>query len=679
MSQQHPPEARVTVDIENIGGIDQRTLEFDPGVTVLIGENATNRTSMLRSIMAACGSDRAYLKADADEGHVTLNIGDTTYTRRFERRNDGVTTDGSPLLTDAHRIKAADYFAFLLADNQARLSVLDPEADLRDIVMAPVDTGAIEEEIEQLQDELQAVTEAIDRRETLQNEKLPGLEADREELQDKLEDLEVQLAETEAELEEADEDVETSKEQQERIDLLTSDLGDAREERDRFDSRIQDEEGALTEARSEYETVQKELDALSVPDEAGRDAIENELNDLRDQREKLNEVINTLTTIIAFNEERLTGDSTVSDAVETALNEPMESEKGSGQTAEDLTRQLTEPAASEETIRCWTCGQQAATSQIEETIESLREEVQARRTTRAEIEDEIDKLETELNTFREKQREQQRLEKRAASIEDSIEETEDRIASLKEQREHAANRVTELEDKLAELETDDEAYSRVIELHSKITELETKLTQKEDQLSEKKDEIKSIQEVITELTGVEEQRGELEAELENKKRRIESLQEEVVEAFNEHMDTLLEKLAYENIERVWLERRQEEVQHGRRKVEETVFDLHVVRETPDGTVFEDTPGIQHLSESERNIVGLVFALVGYLAHDVYEDVPFMLLDSLEAMDAERIATVVEYFSRHTDYLVASLLPETQEPLLTTVDPETVDRVNSTEG
>jgi hypothetical protein len=53
----------------------------------------------------------------------------------------------------------------------------------------------------------------------------------------------------------------------------------------------------------------------------------------------------------------------------------------------------------------------------------------------------------------------------------------------------------------------------------------------------------------------------------------------------------------------------------------------------------------------------VFALAGYLAHEVYEEVPFILLDSLEAIDSDRIATLVEYMEGYADYLVAALLPE----------------------
>ena len=53
----------------------------------------------------------------------------------------------------------------------------------------------------------------------------------------------------------------------------------------------------------------------------------------------------------------------------------------------------------------------------------------------------------------------------------------------------------------------------------------------------------------------------------------------------------------------------------------------------------------------------MFALAGYLVHEVYETVPFMLLDSLEAIDSERIADLVEYVADYAEFLVVALLPE----------------------
>ncbi|MFC6725310.1 chromosome segregation protein SMC, partial [Halobium palmae] len=144
-------------------------------------------------------------------------------------------------------------------------------------------------------------------------------------------------------------------------------------------------------------------------------------------------------------------------------------------------------------------------------------------------------------------------------------------------------------------------------------------------------------------------------ELESLRTRIERLEREAVEAFNGHMDELLAVLGYGNLDRIWIERREERVREGRERVDRARFDLHIVRTADDGTAYEDT--IHHLSESEREVTGLVFALAGYLAHEVYEVVPFVLLDSLEAIDSARIAALVEYFEEYAPNIVVALLPE----------------------
>jgi len=43
-------------------------------------------------------------------------------------------------------------------------------------------------------------------------------------------------------------------------------------------------------------------------------------------------------------------------------------------------------------------------------------------------------------------------------------------------------------------------------------------------------------------------------------------------------------------------------------------------------------------------------------------VPFILLDSLEAIDANRIASLVDYFAGYATYLVVALLPEDAQAL-----------------
>lgn len=58
MATQDGPEA-VTVSVRNLGGIESEELTFERGVTLLTGRNATNRTSVLRSVAAGLGGRTA--------------------------------------------------------------------------------------------------------------------------------------------------------------------------------------------------------------------------------------------------------------------------------------------------------------------------------------------------------------------------------------------------------------------------------------------------------------------------------------------------------------------------------------------------------------------------------------------------------------------------------------------
>ena len=110
--------------VENIGGIDRTEVDIPPGVTVLTGKNATNRTSFLRSIMAAMGSQRVSLKGDADSGTVSLTLDDETYERTLTRAGDSVKFEGEAYLDDP---EVADLFAFLLETNDARQAAAHDE------------------------------------------------------------------------------------------------------------------------------------------------------------------------------------------------------------------------------------------------------------------------------------------------------------------------------------------------------------------------------------------------------------------------------------------------------------------------------------------------------------------------------------------------------------------------
>lgn len=629
---------QIELSAMNIGGIDQTDVRFSPGITILTGRNATNRTSFLQAIMAALGSDQATLKGDADNGSVELTIDDDTYTRTLSRK-DGVTrTSGDPYLEDA---ELADLFAFLLESNEARQAVARDD-DLRDLIMRPVDTDAIQAEIERCKSEKQRLDSELEQLESLKQQQ-PDLEQKRSRLETKIEDKRAELEAKESELEEADTNVSETREEKAELDETLEELRQTRSTLDNIRFKISSEEDsieALQDELSEFETKREQLpdDSLETTE------ISQEIQTRRTRKQQLSSTLNELQTIIQFNEEMLEGTSPdVRDALQPTTSSEPDSD-GS------ITDQL---VAESETVVCWTCGSEVEKEDIEKTLERLRTLRQDTLAERSEVDSEISDLEEKKSERESKRREREQVEQRVTQVETELEDRESRLEELRTERTNLTEDIETLEEEVEALEQED--YSEVLDLHKEANQLEFELERLESDLEGVEAEIEDTDAKLAEREQLETQREEIEEELADLRTRIEQIEQNAVNEFNNHMETVLDLLDYANLERIWIERTKEDVREGRRKVTKSVFSLHVIRSTESGTAYEDT--IDHLSESEREVTGLVFALAGYLAHEVYEEMPFILLDSLEAIDSDRIATLVDYFSEYAGYLVAALLPE----------------------
>ena len=624
------------VRIRNIGGIDSRDVTLSPGVTVLTGRNATNRTSFLRALMAGCGSDAASLKGDADEGSVELELDGRTFTRALDRENGRVTSSGTPYLQET---TTADLFAFLLASNEARQAVVT-NRDLHDVIMTPVDTDAIEAEIDRLQRERKQTERELDELSSLESEQR-SLETRRSELQSKIADLETKRDELAARIDDEDQTVDAQRENQDELDRVLDDLQEARSELETVRFRLESERESVESLREERSDLQAELDSFEAAD-IDRDAVSTRIDRIRGEIEDLNTTIADLQTVIQYTEDVLGGKAGL---VEDSLG---------GADDGALTDQLVDA----ETITCWTCGSQVESAQIAETTDRLRGVRDDRRDQRADLRRELDELESDLRAAEESRERRRKVQRKLDRLEDELESRSEQIASLTADREELTEQVEQLETEASNLRG--QAESDLIELHKELNEVEFSLDRARDELASVNDELDAIEAKFDRRAELETRRDELSDELEAERTRIRSLTSAAVDAFNEEMETILDHLGYGNIERVWLERVERRVREGRKKVTKTQFELHIVRESDSGTVYEDT--IDHLSESEREVVGLVFALAGYLVHEVYEDVPFMLLDSLEAIDSERIAALVDHFEQYPTFLVAALLPEDAQAL-----------------
>jgi len=641
-----PNVTSATVHVENIGGISEVDVELNPGTTLLAGRNATNRTSFLSAIMTACGSDDVSLKSDADEGRVELEIDGQRYTRRLSKQGTGVALDGEPYLADA---TVADLFAFLLESNEARQAVAN-QRELRDVIVRPIDTEAIESRIQELRAERDRLDDRLESLSDLEDER-QNLELRREELEEDIDELETQREELKERIEEAESSVDAEQESQRELSSVLDELQSVQSELEQVRYRIETERESIESLRKEREEVAEKLDGLDEPQTAGD--LSARIDQLRSHIEDLNETITELQTIIQFNSEALEG--TRGDVVAEAFDTG-----GS----DSLSDQLVET----DEVRCWTCGSEVDREQIEGVTAKLRDLRDDKRERREELRTELENAVKTQNEREKRVERRSELEDRRTRIESELDRRTEEVSELEDRRDSLVEESERLEERAESLR--DQTQEDLLDHHTELNECEFSLEQHRDEVSEIDERLATIESELEQRDELREQREQVATELQDARTRIEDLETEAVESFNEEMAQVLDLLAYENIARVWLERVERSVKRGRRTVSEGRFELHIVRESDEGAAYEDT--IDHLSESEREVVGLVFALAGYLVHEVYETVPFMLLDSLEALDAPRIARLIEHFEQYPAYLVVALLPDDAQALDASYDRVTWD-------
>jgi predicted nucleic acid-binding Zn-ribbon protein len=616
MSQQ-TAAGTVHLSVENIGGIDSCQVTIEPGVTVLSGPNATNRTSLLSAMSAVLGGSFGSLKGDADRGSVTMEMDGRQHTRELHRENGTVRYNGDPF-TD--RSDVVDLFACLFESNEVRRAVERGE-DLRELVMRPVDIEALRAEIRSLQSERDDIEDRLAEIER-ERDRLPDLRRERRDCEEQLEEITERLRETRADIEAHEADREAATAAQEVVESHQEaqvELTDVREE-------IETESASLAALRSERADVTGQLDELEEDVDEELAALDSEIAELRDRKHRLGGVITDLTSIVEFNEELLESDG------------DLPGRSGAGR----LDREA-------ETVECWTCGSSVERGDIASRIDQLRELIDDHRADRSELDDRIETLREEQSRLRDVTETRERLSDRRRQIDTELTRREERLEALHEREAALEDRVAELEAKIAE--TAAVRDSDLLEKYQTVSDLEFERGKIEQELADIRETIEGIQGLADEREELAERRDGIRSELDSLRTRVEDTERAVITEFNDRMADNLELLAYDNIERVWIER----TVAAQGAVPDSSFALHVVRTTDEGAVYEDT--VDHLSESEREVTGLIVALAGYLAHEVYETVPVVLLDSLEAIDATRIARLLEYMTETVPYLVVALLPE----------------------
>lgn len=609
------------VEINNLGGIDTLETSLPPGINILSGENASNRTSFLRSIAAALGADNAAatLKSDAKEAYVSLTVDGETGTREYVDSNGSVIRTGDPFSEEP---KLVDTYVALFGTNPARRAIRDGGKNLRNILMRGIDTAAVKARIQSLKQEQNSLESQLDHIESAQTE-LPNLRERENSLVAEVQELEEEISQVEQEIEE----YEATSEEIEQAENHLQQLEERREKVSRYKNEMAETEKTIERFEEEKEEIKADLESLSVS--------EARLSELQDRREtiksrvrEVQDTISELDAIIDNNRSILDGDNILDEFDRN----------------EDVTAQLDPTSA---TVQCWTCGSTVERSKIESRIDALAGLKSEKMEELQELNDEMDEASDEMEKIEKQANKRKRLE-------EELEDTKRGIQSEKEALEDLEQKVEDLREEIGDIEkrvneTEELRNSDLPEAYQRLSSLKHKLGRKQSQLESVLSEIDDKESQISNKDAIEQQIEEVKSDIETERGRIEETEREVINKFNGQMEDLIDLLDYDNISRVWVER----LATNRNEVSD--FEIHLVRETEEETVYEDT--LDNLSESEREIIGIVVALSGYLVHDLTESVPFVLLDSVEAIDATRLDRLLEYISGYSPFIVVALLPE----------------------
>ncbi|ELY50477.1 archaea-specific SMC-related protein [Natronolimnohabitans innermongolicus] len=590
------------IELENIGGIERKEVSISAGATFIQGPNAANKSSLLKGLLFALGSRDVPIRSGADEARVRLSVGDESIERVARRTDAGVKTNGDAWVTETDDVTLLERFAGLLETNSLRSAVARND-DVESLLKEPMNIEALEAQRSAKMNRKRELTADIESAGDVED-RLENTERELGEKRDRLDDLESTLEALYDEQETTETDDALQELREERADLR-SDEADCETQIDQLESAIDRLKQRRTEIEDELEAARDAAEGTDV------ETLKNRRESARSELDEIQERLEVLQSALTANREMLDSEFT------GVLG------RDSGLMGDEVT--------------CWTCGRSAPVDELEETVAELNELVEADKRRKREREPEIDDLTEQIEDVRQSESEVKRLETEKRDLEQKLESRRDSLKEQRERRRSIRDRLDELDDDIADRAADQR--SEQSELTGEIEETRVEIQTLRREIERLEDTCESLRETRVELEQKREDVERLSEEITALTDRIENLETELRTVFNETMDDLLDVLEFDRIERVWLDGE---------------FELVIAREI-DGRTQSDS--IEHLAESEREMIGLVLALAGFVTFDVTDVAPVLALDSLGAFDDERTRRLVEYFADESDFLVATAHPE----------------------
>jgi chromosome segregation ATPase len=579
------------LSISKIAGIRSGSATIEPDINAIRGTNWQGKSSFIAAIETAMGT-KTVLTEGEDQGHVELSTGEETVSIELTCNNGTVERHGTPLLSDEQTRVTAALYTFLDDENDVRQAVRNHK-NLESVLTRPLDFENIDEQIADLTRERDQVERERERAQDAAEQLLSTQETVHE-LENELNDLETKRGELEA-VPEAGSETGTHREE----------LSDAKAERNSIENQIERLEQSAERTRDKLESRRTELDELAVP-KVDRD-LEAEIADAEDRYTELEQNRQLLQSIYAPTKRILD-----EDRLELIT---------------DVQRDIME-----DTLECWTCGNETTREEIAGSLDQLSEQILALQSKATEQKNRADEL-------RERQSEYEQASRRKSDLESEIEDLkaklEDREASLEGTRE----RLDEIENRIETLS------EQVQTANDKLTDLESQIKYTKTSLDDAKDELESLESRADQREQLQKEYDTLTEEIKSLRNRKETLKQRTREAFDNAIQDVLSRFDV-GFEMVRLT---------------SNFDLVVARDGRESS-------LGALSEGELELLGIVACLAGFEAFDVANEVPIMLLDSLGGLADENLRTLIEYLSDRVEFLVFTTYPENTQFESHTIEP-----------
>ncbi|PSQ17525.1 hypothetical protein BRD00_07430 [Halobacteriales archaeon QS_8_69_26] len=588
--------------VENVGGIESTEVEFGEGITLVTGTNASNKTSLLRAIQFAFGVDSVPIHTDADTATVEMEFEGKHVSRTARHRSGDVAVEGQGWIEDPDDVALFERFGALLETNPLRTAV-GGSGDIERLLTEPMNVDALRREQSRKMEEKRELQSRLEDLSDV-DERLEECREERSELRERRETLEERLDGLYERRSESGEDGDHEELLERRADLVAERESHA-DQVERLESAVDRLDERLEEVRSELATVRETADSDDL------DHLQSRRSDLRADVREREKRIEVLQSALTANREMLESGALGALGYEAGLDD--------------------------DRITCWTCGQEAPSADFEETAEELAELVASEKERKDEHEPELERIEERIEAAERARRRVDELEAKLRSIQENRESRLESLERRRDQLEAVREEMADLNERIEERSS--ERDSEQADLNERIEETRVRITRLEREIASVDEECDTLEDRLEKRERTRDRLETVTTEIRELTEQIENIEDHLRDEFNEAMDDLVAMLSFDRIERVWLD---------------GSFDLVIAREF-DGNVQRDVP--EHLSESEREMVGLVACLAGYLTYDVGSVAPVLVIDSLGAFDAERTERLVEYFGEKTDLVLAAVHPE----------------------